>query len=180
MRVCHFRLALGAVFLLCAISVPAQNSASARNSNLLSIGLPAYATFESYKRGDESGLKQLMQSEALTIGTVEILKSNIHRTRPDGLDNKSFPSTHAAVSFSAAQYLQMKGGSNFGVPGYAMASYVAYARVDAKKHYWSDVVAGGAIGALSTYGLTEASSGNRLTMSWVPGATNVQWQLPLK
>jgi membrane-associated phospholipid phosphatase len=180
MKVCCVRLALGLVFLIFAISVPAQNSASARNSNLLSIGLPVYATFESYKKGDENGLNQLLQSEALTIGAVEILKSNIHRTRPDGLDNKSFPSTHAAVSFSSAQYLQMKGGSSFGVPAYAMATYVAYARVDAKKHYWSDVVAGGAIGAVSTYGLTKASSGNRLSMSWVPGATNVQWQLPLK
>lgn len=157
----------------------AQNN-SGKASNLLAVALPSYAAVASYLKDDQQGLVQLIQSEAVTLGVVEVLKSSINKTRPDGSDSKSFPSGHSAVAFSAAQYLQMKGGWEYGAPAYAAASYVAYARVDAKKHYWSDVVAGGAIGAITTYALTDSTSGNRLSMVWVPGAASVVWQQPLK
>lgn len=171
------------IILLLAVayagSAFSQNSSS-KNSDIFAVALPVYAATTSYLKGDEQGLAQLIQSEAVTLGVVEVLKSSTHKMRPDGSDNKSFPSGHAAVAFSAAQYLQMKGGWEYGAPAYAVASYVAYARVDAKKHYWSDVVAGGAIGALTTYALTDSTSGNRLSMMWVPGAASVVWQQPLK
>lgn len=162
-----------------SFSAFAKNN-SGKASDVLAVALPTYAAATSYLKGDEQGLVQLIQSEAVTLGVVEVLKASVHKTRPDGSDNKSFPSGHAAVSFSAAQYLQMKGGWEYGAPAYAVASYVAYARVDAKKHYWADVVAGGAIGALTTYALTDSSTGSRLSMMWVPGAASVVWQKPLK
>ena len=169
------------VIFLAVVSVQsfAQNL-SIRNSNVLAFGLPAYAASISYLKGDEQGLAQLIQSEAVTLAAVEALKISTHRTRPDGTDDKSFPSAHTAVSFSAAQYLYMKGGWEYGVPAYLLAGYVGYARVDAKKHYWSDVIAGGAIGAFTTYSLTDSVTGNRLSMSWFPGHANVVWQKPLK
>lgn len=157
----------------------AQN-VSTRNSSILAVGLPAYAASVSYLKGDEQGLIQLVESEALTVVVVEVLKSSTSRTRPDGSDDKSFPSAHTAVSFSAAQYLYSRGGLEHGLPAYAVASYVGYARVDAKKHHWTDVIAGGAIGALTTYSLTDTATGNRLSMLWFPGAANVVWQKPLK
>ena len=150
------------------------------SANFLAVGLPAYAAAVSYFKGDELGLTQLVQSEAVTVGVVEALKLSVHKTRPDGSDNQSFPSMHAAVAFSAAQYLQMKGGWEYGVPAYALASYVSFARVEGKKHYWNDVFVGGAIGALASYSLTDSSTGNRLAMSWVPRAASVVWQQPLK
>lgn len=157
----------------------AQN-ASGRNSNILAVGLPAYAASISYLKGDEQGLIQLIESEAATWVAVEALKASTHRTRPDGSDNKSFPSGHTAVSFSAAQYLYMKGGWEYGLPAYALAGYVGYARVNADKHHLSDVIAGGAIGALTTYSLTDSVTGDRLSMTLFPGAASVVWQKSLK
>ena len=156
----------------------AQN-VSNRNSNILAVGLPVYAASISYLKGDEQGLIQLAESEALTLVAVEALKKYMPRTRPDGSDDQSFPSRHTAVSFSAAQYLYMKGGWEHGLPSYVVASYVGYARVDAKKHHWSDVLAGGVIGALATYNLTDLASSDRLSMYFFPGAASVVWQKSL-
>jgi hypothetical protein len=169
------------IVLAAALSFNAFGQSNSNTaSNLLAVALPTYAAAASYLKGDEHGLQQLIQSEAVSLGVVEVLKSSVNKTRPDGSDNKSFPSGHAAVAFSAAQYLQMKGGWEYGAPAYAVASYVAFARVDAKKHDWSDVVAGAAIGAMTTYALTDSASENRLSMTWMPGTAGVVWQRPLK
>jgi membrane-associated phospholipid phosphatase len=40
----------------------------------------------------------------------------------------------------------MRYGWAYGVPAYAAATFVAYSRVEAKQHWTSDVIAGGAIG----------------------------------
>ena len=156
-----------------------QNT-SLKNSDVIALGLPLYAASVSYLKGDEKGLIQLGGSEALTLILAESLKLTTNRTRPDGSDNQSFPSAHTGVSFAAAQYLYKKGGWEYGLPAYALAGYVGYARVDAKKHYWSDVIAGGLIGSLSAQSLTDTSIGNRLSLYVYPGAVGVLWQTPIK
>lgn len=150
-----------------------------RNANLVTIGLPAFAAGMSFLNDDTAGVVQLVKSEALTLGIVEVLKSTTHEMRPNGKDDKSFPSGHAAVAFSAAQYMQMKGGWEYGVPAYLAASYVAWARVDAREHHWRDVAAGAATGMLTTYYFTDANTGRRLGMSWTGRSATLQFQQPL-
>ena len=77
---------------------------------------------------------------------VQSLKYAVHRTRPDQSNNKSFPSGHAADSFMLATVLTHHYGKKFGIPVYALATFVAYSRVDKKKHFASDVVFGGTLG----------------------------------
>ena len=151
-----------------------------RNGNLIAMGLPAFAAGISFLNDDTEGVVQLIKSEAVTLGIVEVLKSSTHQMRPDGSDNKSFPSAHAAVAFSAAQYMQMKGGWEYGAPAYLAASYVAYARVDVRKHHWRDVAAGAGTGMLTTYYFTEANSDRRLGMSWTGRSASLLIQQPLK
>jgi len=151
-----------------------------RNGNLIAMGLPAFAAGMSFLNDDTEGVVQLIKSEAVTLGIVEVLKSSTHQMRPDGSDNKSFPSGHAAVAFSAAQYMQMKGGWEYGAPAYLAASYVAYARVDARKHHWRDVAAGAGTGMLTTYYFTDANSDRRLGMSWTGRSASLLYQQPLK
>jgi membrane-associated phospholipid phosphatase len=69
----------------------------------------------------------------------------VDRTRPNG-GGQSFPSGHAASAFAGAAFVQMRYGWKLGLPAYAVATFVAYSRVESKNHYTSDVVAGGAIG----------------------------------
>lgn len=80
---------------------------------------------------------------AVTYG----LKYVIHKKRPDGSDNHSFPSGHTALAFADASFVMRRYGWKFGVPMYAAAGYVAWGRTYAKKHDFWDVAAGAAIGA---------------------------------
>jgi membrane-associated phospholipid phosphatase len=115
----------------------------------LSLALPiATATVELW-RGDYQGAWQLTQTFALTTGVTELLKKHTGVTRPDGSDDKSFPSGHAARAFSAAAYVQQRHGWDAAWPLWLAASYVGHTRVQARRHRWSDVAVAGAL----AYGL---------------------------
>ena len=171
-------VALGAAAIL-----PCQTHAldsMTRNGNVLTVALPTVAAGLTLANGDMEGLTQLVKSEAATLVIVEVLKSSTHQTRPNGKDDKSFPSGHTAVAFSAAQYMQMKGGWEYGVPAYLAASYVGNSRVEAREHRWRDVVAGAATGVLTTYYFTDEASQRRLGMSFTGRSASLQFQQPFK
>lgn len=88
-------------------------------------------------------------SFGLDAGVTYGLKHTVHEMRPDGTDNKSFPSGHTAVAFCGATTLMheyRKVSPWIGVAGYAVATTVAVDRVRRNRHHWYDVVAGAAIG----------------------------------
>jgi len=111
------------------------------------LGVPAV-------QGDWRGDLQATESLLAAGGTTFVLKELIHERRPDGSDNKSFPSGHTSVSFAAAATLEKRYGWKAGLPALAVASFVGLARVQADKHYVHDVVAGAAIGSISGLLLT--------------------------
>ena len=72
--------------------------------------------------------------------------------RPDGTDNRSFPSGHTAIAFSGATVLHKEFGKTspwISVAGYAVATITAVDRVRRNRHHWEDVATGAAIGFLS-------------------------------
>ena len=92
-------------------------------------------------------------STLITAATTYTLKNTIHDTRPDGTDRHAFPSGHASIAFSGAHVLfkEYKDVSPWiGIGGYAVATAVSCDRVRRNRHHWDDVVAGAAIGILST------------------------------
>lgn len=97
----------------------------------------------------------------LTIGTTYGLKWMVPETRPDGSDDKSFPSGHAAIAFAGAHALHKDYGKLspwISVAGYSVATFVAIDRVAKDRHHWYDVAAGAAIGVAATelsYRLTD-------------------------
>ncbi|MBR1594857.1 MAG: phosphatase PAP2 family protein [Alloprevotella sp.] len=95
---------------------------------------------------DKAGLLQLGVSTASTLALNYGLELSIRKRRPDGTGHHAFPSTHAALAFDGATYLQKHYGWTWGVPAYAVATYVAWGRVYAKRHDAWDVLAGAAIG----------------------------------
>lgn len=91
---------------------------------------------------------------ASNIGTIALtyaLKYGIGRTRPDGSDNRSYPSGHSSVAFATATMYQMWYGWKGGVPAYAFATLTAFQRLDDNRHWFSDVVMGAAIGIAVPY-----------------------------
>lgn len=88
----------------------------------------------------------------LCSGTTYLLKHSIHKMRPDGTNNRSFPSGHTAIAFSGATVLHKEFGKTspwISVAGYAVATITAVDRVRRNRHHWEDVATGAAIGFLS-------------------------------
>ena len=77
------------------------------------------------------------------------LKLTVHERRPDGSDDRSFPSGHAARAFAGAELVRSEYGWGWGAAAYAVATGVGVLRVTGDHHYTHDVVAGAAIGVLS-------------------------------
>jgi membrane-associated phospholipid phosphatase len=115
------------------------------------MSIPLIGGLYSYTKGDIEGLMELTMSCAITAQVTALLKYTTHRTRPDGSDDLSFPSGHAAASFTGASYLHHRYGLNWGLPMYAIGTAISIQRVNVKSHYWTDVLAGAALGYLSGY-----------------------------
>jgi membrane-associated phospholipid phosphatase len=107
---------------------------------------------------DYKGTIQFGESFALTEGVTYGLKYTVNETRPNG-GSQSFPSAHTSISFCAAEFLRKRYGWEFGVPAYALASFVAYSRVESNQHYPHDVIAGAGIGILSSFIFTRRYKG---------------------
>jgi membrane-associated phospholipid phosphatase len=92
-------------------------------------------------------------SYVISSGVTYSLKHFIHERRPDGTDNKSFPSGHSAAAFAGATilYKEYRHVSPWiGVAGYGVAAFTAIDRVCRNRHNWGDVAAGAAIGVVGT------------------------------
>jgi membrane-associated phospholipid phosphatase len=117
---------------------------------------------------DKNGAFQAAGSLAASSLITEGLKQAFPKTRPDGSDRKSFPSGHTSRSFSAAATIFNRYGAAYGIPAFAVASLVGVARVKAKKHFWSDVLVGAAIGTGSGFLLTHKQAQSDRAASIVP------------
>ena len=92
-------------------------------------------------------------SVAIMAASVKAAKSGISSPRPDGSDNRSFPSGHSAWAFMGATAVANElGGTSGWYPfgAYLLATAVQVERVADRHHYPSDVAAGAGIGILST------------------------------
>ena len=77
---------------------------------------------------------------------TEVIKVAVGRERPNGQDNKSFPSGHTSNAFALAAVAERHYGWKIGVPAYGLAGLVGASRINEDKHYLSDVVAGATLG----------------------------------
>jgi membrane-associated phospholipid phosphatase len=83
----------------------------------------------------------------------------------------------AAASPSRAAFLQRRYGWSYGVPAYAVATFVAYSRVESKRHWTSDVIAGGAIGIATNLVFTHKWSRVVVQPSVVPRGAELTFEI---
>lgn len=115
----------------------------------------------------------LLESQLAVMLVSGGLKRVVDRERPEGSSTDSFPSNHAAVAFSAATYLtralrragdESPGGRRWwhelGWLAYVPAAYVAMYRVEANRHFPSDVAAGAFLGTFLTSTIFDAHYGD--------------------
>ncbi|MDB6127000.1 MAG: phosphoesterase PA-phosphatase related protein [Verrucomicrobia bacterium] len=158
------RLWLISLFIWTASEMPAADFVAVRSDgftdtgNVLAYVLPATALGLTAWYKDREGTWEFAESATITMAVTFGLKYAIHARRPSG-ELHSFPSGHAAITFSSAEFLRKRYGWKLGVPAYLFASYVGYSRVRAHEHYSRDVVAGAAIGFATTYLVTKPFHG---------------------
>jgi membrane-associated phospholipid phosphatase len=122
----------------------------------LSLGTFAIGRATGADKASHLGM-DLLRAQILTESMVQPLKFAIHRERPDGSNNLSFPSGHAAVTFAGATVLERHLGWKRSILGYTLASYVAASRLHDNVHHVSDVAFGAADGTIA--GRTETQHG---------------------
>jgi hypothetical protein len=133
----YLRDASGAVYLVTVLATPSGDDAS------------------DWLTSKAKGLAIGLVASEVTGGGTSLLKSAAGRTRPDRSNDASFPSGHAsgsAVLTTLArrnlEFVPMSAGSrlaaDIGIVGLSMGT--AWARVEAKKHYPSDILVGYALG----------------------------------
>lgn len=118
----------------------------------------------------------LLDAFVVNWGYTASLKAATRRERPNGEDDKSFPSGHTSNAFALAAVAERHYGWKVGVPAYAVASLVGVSRLQRNKHNLSDVVAGAALGyivgrtvARVNGGRTGASSGVSVSVTPLVG-----------
>jgi membrane-associated phospholipid phosphatase len=132
--------------------VPSVTLASGTETvgDILSVLLPAAGITTATAKHDRDGQLQFLESIATNAVLTFGLKSAIDKSRPDGECCDSFPSSHSSYAFMGATFLERRYGRKYAIAAYTAATFVAYSRVAADRHYIEDVVAGAAIGYLSS------------------------------
>jgi membrane-associated phospholipid phosphatase len=82
----------------------------------------------------------------VTAGYTALVKEIVGRTRPNGQDDKSFPSGHASNAFALATVAERHYGWKVGVAAYGVAGLVGLSRLQQNAHFLSDVISGATLG----------------------------------
>jgi membrane-associated phospholipid phosphatase len=136
---------------LCLHTGEARADKTETAGDVIGIALPATAFALTFTHDDPDGRIQFYKSFGSTIAATWLLKETVHKERPDGSNDQSFPSGHAAAAFQAAAFVQRRYDDVPAWPGYVLATYCGWTRVEAKKHFTSDVLAGAALGIGSSF-----------------------------
>ena len=115
------------------------------------VALVAVALGKTVAEGDRAGAGQLALGMGSTVAATEALKRLVGSERPNGRDDRSFPSGHTSISFGAAAHLHARYGWQWGAPALATAGLVGLSRVEAHEHRWIDVAAGALLGTVSAH-----------------------------
>lgn len=119
-----------------------------------------------------------VKSEILMNAFVRTLKSTTNVWRPDGSNDRSWPSGHTAQAFMAATFMHKEFGEKsiwFSIGAYSMATSVGVFRVLNNRHWISDVLAGAGLGILSTnivYATHRYRWGKRPNLTILPTYSN--------
>ena len=98
--------------------------------------------------------ESMLESWLLSMGLIGGAKLAVGRTRPNG-GKHSRPSAHAGAAFSMAAVLADFYGVMAAIPAFALASLVAFSRLDGGYHYVSDVLVGAVVGTAIGLGTSE-------------------------
>lgn len=154
-----------AILLLAAVPAQAQAQSQRRVGDVLSFAIPLATLGTELYRGDREGAWQYALTFAAATGGTEVLKRVTHVERPDGTNDESFPSGHAARAFSAAAYVRQRHGFAAAAPLYLAVIYVGHTRVQARRHRWGDVAGAALLSEAAAAWLVTPAPESRVAVS---------------
>lgn len=95
----------------------------------------------------------LAKAEILGNGITQILKYTVKEQRPTGTATESFPSGHTTQAFISATFMHHEYGKKsiwYSILAYSMATSTGAMRMMNDRHWFSDILAGAAVGIFST------------------------------
>lgn len=163
------------LLLLLAVIGPMAGAAAdgiATAGDILQFAVPAVAFGTTWEKDDAPGALQLVKAYALSLGTTYLLKVSVPEERPNG-GSHSFPSGHTSDVFTSAEFMRVRYGFKWGLPFYLAGAFVAYSRVESDQHYVHDVIAGAAIGIVSSHLFARPYHGWNAAISFEHGGVAV-------
>ena len=124
---------------------------------------------------DKKGFWQFSKSYGTNLALTYLLKTVINKDRPEGrTDGHAFPSGHTSVAFQGASFLKQRYGWSYGIPAYAVATFVAYSRKEGihHRHDGWDILGGAILGIGSTYLFTTPYEKEHFELSYNSGNGN--------
>ena len=149
--------------LFIGIFIPQFIGASEKNEktgDILQIVIPTIGLGSTiFYEKELMGTKQFFKSLITTALITKSLKIATRKQRPNGECCQSFPSGHTSVAFMGAAFIHKRYGWKYSIPVYVGATFVGYSRVQVDKHFVEDVIAGAAVGILSSFYFTKPYKG---------------------
>jgi len=166
------------VLLASALTLQADWTTEA--GDIIQIALPLSALGGTYIADDKEGRWMLVKGFGLNTITVHTTKALVDKWRPTGQNPDSFPSGHTAAAFGGASFIQTRYGYGYGIPAYALASFVGYSRIVSENHYADDVVAGASLAMMSNWAFTEPFVNDvTLSASATDGGIKITASIPI-
>jgi membrane-associated phospholipid phosphatase len=144
-----------------------------KSGDVLQVVIPVIAYGATLHLNDSEGQTQFYKSFFTSLLVTYGLKHLINKKRPNG-SGQSFPSGHTSAAFQGASFIHKRYGLKYGIPAYIGACFVGYSRVESKNHYIEDVIAGAAVGVLSSFCFTKPYKGFIITPSVGDGAYSLR------
>ncbi len=159
------------VLFLCAVktSAVAQKSTIETTGDIFLIAVPVSALASTLFTKDGKGSLQFAESFAfnqlLTLGLKELIKKD----RPNNGGDNAFPSGHTSTTFQGASFIHARYGFKYAWPGYLLAGFTGFSRINAEKHDGYDVLAGAMVGIGSTLLFTKRFEKKNIALSYAGG-----------
>lgn len=143
---------LAIILLLIQIRSFAQREYVERSADILCLAPAVTGLAKACAEDDWQGVLKLGLSSATGIALNYGLNASIAKDRPQMPENPgwsdrhSFPSTHTMAAFDGSTFLIRRYGWKWGVPAYAVSTYVAWSRIHSGQHNIWDILGGAAVG----------------------------------
>lgn len=146
--------------------IPPKSQTVKTSGDIILVALPISSLATTLILKDYKGTWQFTKSALLNGAITYGLKYGINKPRPFDGGPYAFPSGHTSATFQAASFIHRRYGFKYSIPGYALAAWTGYSRINATRHDGWDVVAGAAIGIGSSFFFTKPRQRENMDLSF--------------